>query len=163
MWGSTFLAIRVGVRALPPMTFSAVRFLIAGALLSMQMLVGGAILAVIGAVRGEYGAIHLGNATSQTWFAFTWLVFGGSMLALSAYGYALAHPPLSTVATYVYVNRIIAAILGATILSEHIAGRETIGSLLLVVSVAITIRGPARRTDPEPVAVDPTEGAAEPC
>src|SRR5262249_21170013 len=101
-----------------------------------------------------------GNATSQTWFAFAWLVFGGSMLAFSAYGYALAHLPLSTVATYAYVNPIIAAILGATILSEHIAGREIIGSLLIVVSVAITIR----RADPAPVPVDPAEAVeAESC
>ena len=33
VWGSTYLAIRVAVETIPPLTQSAVRFLIAGALL----------------------------------------------------------------------------------------------------------------------------------
>lgn len=33
VWGSTFLAIRVGVRAMPPLMFAALRFTVAGALL----------------------------------------------------------------------------------------------------------------------------------
>ena len=33
VWGSTFLAIRVGVREVPPLVFAAMRFTAAGALL----------------------------------------------------------------------------------------------------------------------------------
>ena len=33
VWGSTFLAIRVGVRAMPPLVFAAMRFTVAGVLL----------------------------------------------------------------------------------------------------------------------------------
>jgi drug/metabolite transporter (DMT)-like permease len=35
VWGSTYLAIRIGVRDLPPLLFAGVRFLIAGALLAI--------------------------------------------------------------------------------------------------------------------------------
>ena len=35
VWGSTYLAIRIGVRDLPPLLFAGVRFLIAGALLAL--------------------------------------------------------------------------------------------------------------------------------
>ena len=37
-WGSTYLAIRIGVRDLPPMLFAGVRFLIAGVLLAFVVL-----------------------------------------------------------------------------------------------------------------------------
>lgn len=41
VWGSTFLAIRIGVQAMPPLLFAAMRFLIAGALLFCWMLARG--------------------------------------------------------------------------------------------------------------------------
>ncbi len=40
-WGSTYLAIRIGVRDLPPMLFAGVRFLIAGVLLAFVVLATG--------------------------------------------------------------------------------------------------------------------------
>jgi drug/metabolite transporter (DMT)-like permease len=39
VWGSTFLAIRIGVRNLPPLLFAGVRFLLAGTLLAVVALV----------------------------------------------------------------------------------------------------------------------------
>jgi drug/metabolite transporter (DMT)-like permease len=41
VWGSTFLAIRIGVREIPPFTFAAMRFLIAGLVLYAWMLAYG--------------------------------------------------------------------------------------------------------------------------
>ena len=41
VWGSTFLAIRVGVREVPPFLLAAIRFLIAGAILYTWMRIKG--------------------------------------------------------------------------------------------------------------------------
>jgi drug/metabolite transporter (DMT)-like permease len=41
VWGSTFLAIRVGVREVPPLIFAAMRFLVAGLVLYGWMVAGG--------------------------------------------------------------------------------------------------------------------------
>src|SRR5262249_50615813 len=41
VWGSTFLAIRIGVHEVPPLLFAAMRFLTAGVLLYVWMLVRG--------------------------------------------------------------------------------------------------------------------------
>jgi drug/metabolite transporter (DMT)-like permease len=41
VWGSTYLAIRIGVQELPPLLFAGVRFLIAGALLAGIVLLSG--------------------------------------------------------------------------------------------------------------------------
>lgn len=41
VWGSTFLAIRIGVREVPPFLFAAMRFLIAGAALYGWMIIRG--------------------------------------------------------------------------------------------------------------------------
>ena len=42
VWGSTFLAIRVGVREVPPFLLAAIRFLIAGSVLYLWMIARGA-------------------------------------------------------------------------------------------------------------------------
>ena len=41
VWGSTFLAIRVGVHAVPPLLFAAMRFLVAGLILFGWMIARG--------------------------------------------------------------------------------------------------------------------------
>jgi drug/metabolite transporter (DMT)-like permease len=41
VWGSTFLAIRVGVREVPPFLLAAIRFLVAGGVLYGWMIVQG--------------------------------------------------------------------------------------------------------------------------
>ncbi len=44
VWGSTFLAIRIGVHEVPPFLFAGMRFLVAGLVLYLWMLVAGRIL-----------------------------------------------------------------------------------------------------------------------
>jgi drug/metabolite transporter (DMT)-like permease len=113
------------------------RILLASA---MEMIAGGAVLLVAGAVRGEFGRVDVAHAGSSAWLAFAWLVVPGSILAFSAYGYALTHLPLTTVSTYAYVNPVIAVLLGVIVLGEHFGLREVFGTLLVVGSVALTLR-----------------------
>lgn len=129
-----------------------------GVLLSagMQMLAGGAVLLLVGAARGEYGQLELGEISPKVWLAFAWLVLAGSILAFSSYGYALAHLPLPTVATYAYVNPVIAVLLGVAVLGEHIGVREIVGTLIVVGSVALAVR---RLTPAAPTPLDPPEHA----
>jgi drug/metabolite transporter (DMT)-like permease len=113
------------------------RILLASA---MEMIAGGAVLLIAGAVRGEFGRLDVAHAGSSAWVAFAWLVVPGSILAFSAYGYALTHLPLTTVSTYAYVNPVIAVLLGVIVLGEHFGLREVSGTLLVVGSVALTLR-----------------------
>ena len=76
------------------------------ALATVQQLVGGAILLVVGTVAGE--RIDLAAVAPVSWWAWLYMSLLVSLGAFSAYAYALANLPVSTVATYAYVNPVIA-------------------------------------------------------
>jgi drug/metabolite transporter (DMT)-like permease len=137
---------------------------------AMEMLVGGAVLLIIALATGEAGRTHWGQIAPTAWLALAWLILPGSILAFTAYGYALAHLPLATVSTYAYVNPVVAVLLGVGLLHERLAGREVLGTLLVVASVAVTLYRPAPRPSPPgpsappgpPDRVGPAERTKEP-
>ena len=71
---------------------------------------------------------------------FAFLVFIGSIVAFSAYAWLLRNVAISTVATYAYVNPVIAVVLGAVILSEPVHAATLAGMAIIVASVAFTMR-----------------------
>jgi drug/metabolite transporter (DMT)-like permease len=119
-----------------------------------EMWTGGLVLLVAGFVRGERA--HPLDYSAHVWLAWAYLVVFGSMVAFSAYVWLLGNAPISLVATYAYVNPVVAVILGALILDEPITGAILIGGAVIVVAVAIVIsvervRTPRPQPDPEPV------------
>ncbi len=110
---------------------------------SMEMLIGGLALVVVGACVGEFGHLHLSHAPATAWIAFAYLIGPGSILAYSAYGYALSHLRVTTVATYAYVNPVVALAAGIVLLGEHLTLTEGLGAAVVVGSLLITV--PATR------------------
>jgi drug/metabolite transporter (DMT)-like permease len=97
-----------------------------------QILFGGLFSAVLMvATRGYHGA-HWGV---QAWSAVMYLVLFGSTLTYTAYIYLLDHVAVSKVATYAYVNPVIAVILGTIFLHEHFAPVEYAGMATILVAV----------------------------
>jgi drug/metabolite transporter (DMT)-like permease len=120
---------------------------------AMQMLISGAVLVLIGAIAGAYGRVDWGAISAQAWWAMVWLVLAGSVVAFSAYAFALAELPLPVVSTYAYVNPVVAVLLGALLLHEHLTARELIGTAIVVASVAVvTMR--RRRHNRSPAATE---------
>lgn len=113
-----------------------------------EMWTGGVMMIAVGLVRGEdYNPLEYGG---QTWLAWAYLVTFGSMLALSAYVWLLANAPIGLVATYAYINPVVAVFLGWLILAEPITSAVVVGGLIIVVAVAIVImveRLPSREKD----------------
>ncbi len=64
----------------------------------------------------------------------------GSLVAFTAYVWLLKHAPISTVATYAYVNPVIAIVLGWAILSEEVTVTTLVGATAIVASVAVVVR-----------------------
>lgn len=102
-----------------------------------EMITGGLVLLVVGFVRGERA--HPGDYSTEAWLAWAYLVVFGAMIAFSAYVWLLGHAPISLVATYAYVNPVVAVILGALILDEPITTAIAIGGVVIVIAVAIVI------------------------
>lgn len=66
-----------------------------------------------------------------------YLVMFGSLLGFSCYIWLIAHVPVAKVATYAYVNPMIAVLLGALLLHEKLAPTEYVGMITIVISVAL--------------------------
>src|SRR3712207_2730335 len=77
---------------------------------------------------------------SRSVIAFTYLVLIGSVVAYSAFAWLLANASASTVATYAYVNPVVALILGWAILSEEISPTMLAGAIVVLASVAVAAR-----------------------
>ncbi len=90
------------------------------------------------------------------WYAcgVTWLILvlgPGSILAFTAYGYALSHLPVTTVSTYAYVNPVVAVLAGIMFLGEQFTWREGLGAALVLASVIITLHRSRSASRPAPV------------
>lgn len=107
---------------------------------AMEMLTAGAVLLGVAGVSGELGSLHLAAVSGRSWLAFGYLIVVGSIVGFSAYVVAVRKLPTSTVATYAYVNPVIAVLLGTTLLGERLSWRMVFGGLLVVSAVALVIR-----------------------
>jgi drug/metabolite transporter (DMT)-like permease len=106
----------------------------------MELLAGGAALLVLAAATGEFGALHLSHVSARSWIALGYLIVIGSIVAFSAYGIAIRALPTATVATYAYVNPVIAVLLGALILGEQLTPAMIGGGALVVGAVVLVVR-----------------------
>jgi drug/metabolite transporter (DMT)-like permease len=102
-----------------------------------EMGAGGLVLVLSGLVRGE--SLHLADYHAKTWFAWSYLVVFGSALAFTAYAWLLSNAPISLVATYAYVNPVVAVVLGALILDEAVTAAVLLGGAIIVLGVAVVI------------------------
>ncbi|ONI88567.1 EamA family transporter [Saccharothrix sp. ALI-22-I] len=108
------------------------------ALSAVEMLAGGAALTVVGLVAGE--RVSFGGITTSSWVAWGYLLVFGSLLAFSSYVYVLGQLPVSTVATYAYVNPVIAVVLGVWLADERFGLFQLLGGLLVVLAVLLVVR-----------------------
>jgi drug/metabolite transporter (DMT)-like permease len=99
-----------------------------------HMLIAGAVNMMIAVALGDFA--HADWTTSSIW-AIAYLVTGGSLLGFTAYVWLLDHVPTAKVATYAYVNPIVAVLLGALILHEKIDGYIIAGSAVIVAGVVL--------------------------
>jgi len=108
-------------------------FLAAG----QQMICGGMLLLLVGLITRE--KFHLAAVTAHSIWAWIYLVLIGAIIGFTAYIYLLRHCAPAKLATYAYVNPIVAVILGALFAGEHLASRTILAAALIIGSVAIVI------------------------
>lgn len=128
-WASGSLASR-GAR-LPP-ALSAI---------AIEMLVGGAALSLIGLGLGEGSRVHLDAVSFRSAAAFAYLVLFGSLVAFTAYVWLLRVQPPGRVATYAFVNPVVAVLLGWALAAEPLTPRTLLAAAVIVAGVALTTLG----------------------
>jgi drug/metabolite transporter (DMT)-like permease len=114
---------------------------------SWQMLLGGLAIAVVALLAGEASEVRPEAFSTRSVLAVAYLVVFGSWVAYSAYGWLLQNAPISRVATYAYVNPVVAIVLGWLVLDEVVTGTTLAGATIIIASVALVIRieSPRRR------------------
>jgi drug/metabolite transporter (DMT)-like permease len=112
------------------------------ALATLQQLIGGTALVAVGTAVGE--RVDLGAVAPVSWWAWLYMSLFVSLGAFSAYAFALANLPVSTVATYAYVNPVIAVLLGVTVAGERFSVVQLIGGAVVLVAVVVVIAAERR-------------------
>ncbi len=105
----------------------------------VQQLAGGLVLVGLGGVMGELGHLEPATWSTNSLLAMAYLVVFGSLVAFTAYSWLLQHAPVSLVATYAYVNPIVAVLLGALILAEPITPSIWLGAGIIIAAVAFIV------------------------
>jgi drug/metabolite transporter (DMT)-like permease len=108
----------------------------------MQMLAGGSLLVLAGIATGELGDLDLAAISARSLAGFVYLILFGSLLAFSAYVWVLRNARTSLVATYAYVNPIVAVALGWLVLDEGVGLRVLAAGGIIVASVALIVSAP---------------------
>jgi drug/metabolite transporter (DMT)-like permease len=98
----------------------------------LQMLIAGIIMLVISFATGNY--INLADAGRNSWIALSYLIVFGSLIAYSAFVFAINKLPATQVSIYAYINPLVAVGLGWLLLSEKL-------NLLMVIGMFITLGG----------------------
>jgi len=124
-----------------------------------EMWTGGLVLLTVGTLGGE--RFDLAAYSGKTYLAWGYLVVFGSMVAFSAYVWLLGNAPISLVATYAYVNPVVAVVLGALILDEPITSAVLVGGAVIVAAVAIVITAERVRRPAQPAAQSSAASAAQ--
>jgi drug/metabolite transporter (DMT)-like permease len=127
-----------------------------------EMVCGGLIMVTVGLLAGE--RLNPADYGSRTWLAWGYLVVFGSMLAFTAYVWLLANARISLVATYAYINPVVAVFLGWLILGEAVTRPIVIGGgvVVLAVAIVITAERPRRKPLPESPAPETVEAVVSP-
>jgi drug/metabolite transporter (DMT)-like permease len=113
-----------------------------------QMVCGGLVLLLMSTIAGEPAGFRIEAITTDSLIALAYLTVIGSLLAFTAYGWLLRVAPLPLIATYAYVNPVVAVILGALVLAEPIEPRTLVAGAVIVVAVAVIVTARGRMQAP---------------
>ena len=100
------------------------------------------LLFVVAALGGELGRFDADAVSGESLFGLVYLVVVGSLIGLTAYVWLLRAAPISLVATYAYVNPVIAVLIGWALLDETLSGRVLVAGAAIVAAVAMIVSAP---------------------
>lgn len=127
----------------------------------MQMISGGSMLLLAGTLRGEWTNFQLAAVSLHSWLGLAYLLVFGSLIGFTAYSWLLKNAQPSMVATYAYINPVIAVLLGWAIAGESLTTQMLMGAGVIVGSVAlITSQNSSKVAEVE---LEPMESPAGNC
>lgn len=129
----------------------------------MQMLAGGLVLTLVGTLKGEWTSFNIADASINSWLGLAYLIVFGSLISYTAYSWLLKNAQPAMVATYAYVNPVVAVFLGWLIAGESFTAQMLVGAGIIVGSVALITSNDENKKDAEQsMEIDETEMSSPP-
>jgi len=116
----------------------------------MQMLAGGVLLVAAGAATGEIADLRLAAVAPRSVLGLAYLIVFGSLIGFTAFAWLLHTVPPGRVATYAFVNPVIAVLVGWSVGGESLGPRVLAASVLVVAAVALIVTADHGEPPPEP-------------
>lgn len=102
-----------------------------------QMLIAGLVFIPATFINHEWAAFDWQAVPAESWFATAYLIVFGSLAAYSAYVWLLSVRPVTQVSTHVYVNPVVAVLLGVLFAGEHMSWIQILGLAIILTSVLL--------------------------
>jgi drug/metabolite transporter (DMT)-like permease len=112
---------------------------------AIEMAAGGIVLLPLGVALAGDESLSPDAWSGRSLLGLLYLVLIGSLVGYTAYVWLLGNVRIGTVATYAYVNPVVAILLGVAVLDEEVSWRIAGGAAIVLVSVAVVIRNEASR------------------
>jgi drug/metabolite transporter (DMT)-like permease len=106
---------------------------------SMEMLTGGGVLTLVSAFAGEFRRFDPATVSIRSWLSVGYLIVFGSIIAFTAYVWLLRVAHASRVATYAYVNPVIAIFLGWSLAGEEFTLQMLFAAAVIIAAVALIV------------------------
>jgi drug/metabolite transporter (DMT)-like permease len=81
--------------------------------------------------------VNIASISSRSWLGLAFLVAFVSLTWFSAYAWLLRVAPVTLVATYAYVNPLVAILLGSILAQEVLNARILVAALVIIESVLL--------------------------
>ena len=107
---------------------------------AVQMLAGGVLLAAAGAVSGEWARWDPSGTSLRSLLSLAYLIVFGGMVGYSAYIWLLRVSTPGRVATYAYVNPVVALFLGWLLAGEELGPRTLVAGTIILSAVVVLNR-----------------------
>ena len=120
----------------------------------MQMGAGGVILLIVSLLTGEIGGFDPAAVTLISWLALSYLLVFGSIVGFTAYTWLLRATTPSRLATYAYVNPVIAILLGWGFGGEKLTLQMLAAAVVIILAVVLIMTGRSKGSPKPP----PCEG-----
>lgn len=112
---------------------------------AMQMLAGGACMAVLSLLLGEWHRVSMDSVSSASVFSLLYLATFGSLIGFSTYMWLLKVASPTAVGTYAYVNPVVAVLLGVAVGGERLPKLAWVAMSVIVGGVALVSLVDGRR------------------
>jgi drug/metabolite transporter (DMT)-like permease len=119
-----------------------------------HMIVGGVVMSLVGFATGERMSSEiLAEVSGRGWASWVYLLVVGALAGQSIFVWLLANAHISLVATYAYVNPVVAVILGWLVRGEPLTAAVVVGGGIVVSGVVLVVTGEQAKRNPEPALI----------